>query len=180
MRRGTRSPTKCSRMTKRAESCGRGFSAENKEIYESLSPDTQAALREAIESYGKERPDFLKPKSASAITPFKETYVAYSQFSGDAAHPTLTALRRHLSRGPEKTAYFDVVPEPKDEELDETLHLSCIALITVLVVANEMNGFTEAGKELPELNGELKRLQAERYGSASVAEGMDIRTEMRE
>jgi hypothetical protein len=69
------------------------------------------------------------------------------------------------------------VPKPKEDELDETLHLSCVALITVMVVTTEMNGFTEAGKELPEFNGELRRLQAEKYGSASVAEGMEIRTE---
>jgi len=54
-------------------------------------------------------------------------------------------LARHL-RKEDKTAVFDVVPEPKEDELDETLHLACIALIGMMVVVNEMNGFTEGGK----------------------------------
>jgi hypothetical protein len=40
-----------------------------------------------------------------------------------------------------------------------------------------MNGFTEAGKKLPALNGELVALQTAKYGAQSVRDGMEIRTE---
>jgi hypothetical protein len=40
-----------------------------------------------------------------------------------------------------------------------------------------MNGFTEAGKAVPNLNGELKTLQSERWGPEAISEGMEIRTE---
>jgi hypothetical protein len=49
----------------------------------------------------------------------------------------------------------------------------------MLVVVNEMIGFTQAGKDLPEINHELKVLQADRWGVESIEEGMDIQTEAR-
>jgi hypothetical protein len=153
------------------------FSFENERIFSALSLDTREALKEAVDSF-KAAPklEYLHPKTASSVSPFKESYIAYSQLSGDAAHPTLTALRRHLGMDANKVAYFDVLPPTKDEELDETLHLAFVALIGVMVVVNEMNGFTKAGEQLPALNGELKALQAEKYGVDSVGDGMEIRT----
>ncbi len=153
------------------------FTFENEGIFKTLSPDVQEALKEAIESF-KAAPklEYLNPKAASGVSPFKEAYIAYSQLSGDAAHPTLTALRRHLGVDESKVAYFDVVPGAKDAELDETLHLAFVAFIGVMVVVNEMNGLTKAGEQLPALNGELKTLQAEKYGIASVGEGIEIKT----
>jgi hypothetical protein len=47
-----------------------------------------------------------------------------------------------------------------------------------MVVVNEMNGFTEAGKKSIELNIELKTLQAERWGAGEIGgDGMEIRTQ---
>jgi hypothetical protein len=71
--------------------------------------------------------------------------------------------------------YFDVQPEAKEEELDETLHLGCIALLSMMVAVNEMMGYTEAGKTLPEINRELKELQVKKWGSETISEGIDIR-----
>jgi hypothetical protein len=117
---------------------------------------------------------FLNPKEASDIGPFKEAYAPYAQYSGNAAHPTLTALARHWSPLDEKTAAFDAIPEPTEDQLDETLHLACIALLSIMVVVNEMNGFTEAGRKSIELNIELKTLQAERWGGGEIGgDGME-------
>jgi hypothetical protein len=126
------------------------FTFETEGIFQALSPDAQEALKEAIESF-KEAPrvSFLNPKAASGVSPFREAYIAYSQFSGDAAHPTLTALRRHLGVDGSNIGFFDVSPDPKEAELDETLHLAFIALIGAMVVVNEMNGYTKAGTQLP-------------------------------
>ena len=47
-----------------------------------------------------------------------------------------------------------------------------------MVAVNEMLGFTEAGKRLPELNGELIALQREKFGEMTIGdgEGLEIRT----
>ena len=72
---------------------------------------------------------------------------------------------------------FATLPLPSDHQLDETLHLACIALLSIMVVVNEMNGFTDAGKSLTQLNRELKTLEAERWGAAEDPdEGIEIRT----
>jgi len=154
------------------------FASENESIYQALSPEMQVAVKQRHEEFkAAPRVGFLKQKDASDAGAFKDMYVVYSQFSGDAAHPTIMALSRHWGPAGERTAYFDVEPEPREDELDETLHLSCVALLSMLVVVNEMIDYTEAGKKLPEINQELKTLQAERWGVESIEEGMDIRTE---
>jgi hypothetical protein len=155
------------------------FTFETERILESLSSEMQEAVKNRQETFSAApKMTFLKPKDASGLSAFKETYLVYSQFSGDAAHPTLTALARHWGPADSKTAYFDVSPEPKEQELDETLHLACIALMGIMVVVNEMHGYTEAGKKLPELNHELVVLQAEKWGADdTINGGMDIRTE---
>jgi hypothetical protein len=156
------------------------FAFETESVFETLSEETRMAVTTAYEALRTgQRGEFLKPKHASDIGPFKDMYPAYGQFSGDAAHPTITALARHWGRGEdEKTAVFDVVPEPRENELDETLHLACVALLSIMFLVNEMNGYTEAGKKLIDLNTELKELQAERWGPEEIGgEGLYIRTE---
>ena len=155
------------------------FMMDNSEIFDGLSDETRQEMEKAQESLqAAAKGRYLKFKEASAIGPFKQLYLAYSQYSGDAAHPTFTALMRHFDfKGPK--AEFDVVPTPSDDQLDETLHLACVAMVSAAVAVNEMNGFTEAGKRLPELNGRLKALQAEKFGEKSLGgeETLEIRTD---
>jgi hypothetical protein len=156
------------------------FACENDPIYQALSPELQSATKQRYEEFkAAPKVGFLKQKDVSDAGAFKDMYVVYSQFSGDAAHPTITALSRHWGAKAKDTAYFDVEPEPREDELDETLHLSSVAVISMFVVVNEMIGFTQAGKDLPEINHELKVLQADRWGVESIEEGMDIQTEAR-
>lgn len=155
------------------------FAFQSDAIFESLDPEMQKELRERNETLRKApKLDFLQPKAASHVSAFKETYVVYSQFSGDAAHPTITALARHWAPGESgKTGFFDVQPEATEDELDETLLFACIALLGIMVVVNEMVGFTEAGKTLPEINHQLQVLQDQKWGVETINEGMDILTE---
>jgi Family of unknown function (DUF5677) len=155
------------------------FQFETESLFETLSAETQTAVTAAYNALtNRQTRKFLNPKEASGIGQFKEAYVAYAQYSGSAAHPTLTALARHWSPLDEKTAAFDAIPEPSEDQLDETLHLACIALLSIMVVVNEMNGFTEAGKKSIKLNIELKTLQAERWGAGEIGgDGMEIRTQ---
>jgi hypothetical protein len=154
------------------------FAFETEPILKSLSAETQEAVKRRHEAFmDAPKVGFLRPKEASEVGELKDTYAVYSQFSGDAAHPTITALARHWGEADPKTAFFDAAPAARDRELDETLHLACIALITIMVLVNEMHGYTEAGKQLPALNRDLKALQAERWGQGEIGEGMEIRTE---
>jgi hypothetical protein len=154
------------------------FALETESIFDSLSEEAQDSVKQKHEEFKNgPRLGLPNPKDASDAGPFKETYIAYSQMSGDAAHPTITSLARHWSPGPNGAATLDVEPEPRDDELNETLHLTCIALIGMMVAVNEMVGYTEAGKKLPALNHELKLLQAAKWGAASICEGMEIKTE---
>ena len=154
------------------------FSFENENIFESLSSEMQEAVKQRHEE-NKAAPkvSFLKPKDASELGAFKDMYVIYSQFSGDAAHPTITALARHWGPASQEAVYLEVEPNVDENQLDETLHLGCLAMISMMVVVNEMVGYTDAGKSLLEINHTLKTLQAEKWGPESVEEGMDIRTE---
>jgi hypothetical protein len=155
------------------------FIAENNSVFTGLSRETrdemvraQASLKAAAKGA------YLNYKEASAAGPFREIYLAYSQYSGDAAHATFTALMRHFSFE-NGSAVFDVVPDPSENQLDETLHLACVALIGAAVAVNEMCGPTEAGKRLPELNGNLKALQVEKFGEKSLGsdESLEIKVE---
>jgi hypothetical protein len=101
------------------------FACENDPIYQALSPELQSATKQRYEEFkAAPKVGFLKQKDVSDAGAFKDMYVVYSQFSGDAAHPTITALSRHWGAKAKDTAYFDVEPEPREDELDETLHLS--------------------------------------------------------
>jgi hypothetical protein len=123
------------------------FAFENESIFRGLSEELQTAVAQGKQSFDEgPRVRLLKPKDISGITEFEPTYLVYSQLSGDAAHPTLSALSRHWGRVTEKTASFAFLPDAKEAELDETLHLACMALLTIMVVVNEMHGYIESGQ----------------------------------
>ena len=153
------------------------FIMDHSEIFGGLSEDTKREMERAQKSLqAAAKAQHLKFKKASAIGPFKDSYLAYSQYSGDAAHPTFTALMRHFSfKG--LTATFDVVPEPGEDQLNETLHFACVAMIGAAAAVNEMCGLTEAGRSLHALNEELRQLQLEQFGERTLSEGMEIRVE---
>jgi hypothetical protein len=153
------------------------FSFEDENIFESLSTEMQEAVKQRHAENKGAKVSFLKPRDASELGSFKDMYVIYSQFSGDAAHPTITALARHWGPASLEAVYLDVEPDVDEGQLDETLHLGCLALISMMVVVNEMVGYTEAGRSLLDINHALKGLQAEKWGPESIEEGMDIRTE---
>jgi len=141
------------------------FTVETPRIFNSLSAEMQDAVKEKHDTFAAgPKTGFLMPKQVAGLSEFKETYLVYSQFSGDAAHPTLMALALHWGPAGSTTSYFDVEPKARNSELDETLHLACIALMGIMVVVNEMHGYTEAGTTLPVLNQELVALQNEKWG----------------
>ena len=92
------------------------FAKDSEAIFESLEPEMQQAVDTAITGF--ERSSLLSPKGAAKVGAFKELYLAYSQFSGDAAQPTLTALARYWCRDANNAVEIIVSPEPTKDELD--------------------------------------------------------------
>lgn len=132
------------------------FARSTDEIFGSLEPDMQQQVIRALEKAGKAK--FLSPKGASHVGVFKNAYLAHSQFSGDAAHATLTALSRYWKRS-DGTMEIDAHPAAEQGELDQTLLFASMAVLGLLGSIDEMFGGVPIGESLPALRGELQALQ---------------------
>jgi hypothetical protein len=108
---------------------------------------------------------FLTPKQTVKNSVLKQSYLIYSKLSGDAAHPSILALKRHLVRfveNGEQVMGLDVSPPERGIELTETLDLACNAMIGACVATNQILG------HLPSINSDLQRVFVE-YGERSGA-----------
>jgi hypothetical protein len=95
----------------------------------------------------------------------RQSYLIYSKLSGDAAHPSILALKRHLVRfveNGEQVMGLDLNPPERGTELAETLDLACNAMIGACVAANQILG------HLPAINSDLQKVFVE-YGERSGA-----------
>jgi len=133
------------------------FAQSTSEIFDSLEPDMQSAVVDFLDRVAKS--NLLSPKSASGAGAFKTAYLAYSQFSGDAAHPSLTALARHWRRAEDRTVEVVVRPEVSHAELDQTLIFADMAVLGLLGVIDEMFGHVAPSGALVRLRDELQALQ---------------------
>ena len=133
------------------------FARESEAIFDSLEPEIQEAVDAALS--GIERSAFLTPKGAAKIGAFKELYLAYSQFSGDAAHPTLTALARYWRRDENNAIEIIADPKAKQDELVQTLLFASMAVLGILGTIDEMFGHVSAGKVLQSISEEIKSIQ---------------------
>jgi hypothetical protein len=89
------------------------------------------------------KPAFLNPGGAAADTTVEHTYLVYRNLSRDSAHPSITALKRHLNIGDvdgERLIGLDVQPPPKDDERIQTIDLACIALMALCVGVEDVLG----------------------------------------
>jgi hypothetical protein len=148
------------------------FVTDTNGISQGLSQETRDEMTKAKTWLTALKGSYLKAKDAAAAGPFNEVYLAYSQYSGDAAHPTFTALMRHCIVEDENLT-FDVVPLQIDDQLDDTLHLASISLLSVSAIVNEMCGNTAAGELLPELNARFQTLQTGRFGINDICQGLE-------
>jgi hypothetical protein len=106
---------------------------------------------------------FLTPKQTVKGSVLKRSYLLYSKLSGDAAHPSILALKRHLVRfveNGEQVMGLDVTPLDQRNELVDTIDLACNAMIGACVAANQILSHLSA------INDDLQRLFME-YGTLS-------------
>ncbi len=91
--------------------------------------------------------------------PVELTYAIFGQLSLQAAHPTITALGRHLHselEGDTRHLVIDVVPDVSERELLRTVWWSCDALLGVAIASTEILGGTNDA--LRQAFEELRRL----------------------
>jgi hypothetical protein len=135
------------------------FARATSEIFDGLEPGMQGAVVDFLDRAAKS--NLLSPKSASGAGAFKTAYLAYSQFSGDAAHPSLTALARHWRRAEDRTVEVVVRREVSQAELDQTLIFAGMAVLGLLGIIDEMFGHVAPSGTLVRLRDELQALQDE-------------------
>ena len=88
--------------------------------------------------------------------------------SGDATHVSATSLNRHLVREHEgDTLYLrvDVAPEPRAQEMYDTVEILCAVLLGVCVATNEVLGGTPVGVVLRSMADEFDFLKAARVSA---------------
>jgi len=88
----------------------------------------------------------------------KNAYLWYKQLSSDAAHPSLEALTRHITKEGDGSLLVSVEPVPSEKDILDTIEWACEALMGVIVGANQIAGPVKAGENLPGLFDEFLRL----------------------
>lgn len=106
-------------------------------------------LRERLDQLKARRPKakILNPKKALKDSVMRKAYVFYSQLSSDAAHPSITALKRHMMRIEEEGGWvlgLDVQPFESGTEIADTVNTACNAVLGTCVCVNQILGFTSA------------------------------------
>jgi hypothetical protein len=105
----------------------------------------------------------LNMRQAAESSAVRQAYVWYTILSNDALHVSATSLNRHLVRELEgDTIYLrvDVAPEPRPEEMYDTVDILCSVLLGVCVATNEILGGTPVGVVLRSMADEFDLLKA--------------------
>ncbi len=121
-----------------------------------LGAEMAAQLRARVQEMKKRRPNakLLNAKEALKDNVMRKAYLFYSQLSGDAAHPSITALKRHLFQSMENGEQIwglDVQPAERGMELSSTLDMTCGAVLGTCVGVNQILGGTTASGLLNQL-----------------------------
>jgi Family of unknown function (DUF5677) len=87
----------------------------------------------------------------------KNAYLWYKQLSSDAAHPSLEALTRHITKEADGSLLVSVEAGASEKDTLDTIEWACQALMGVIVGANQIAGLVKAGEKLPSLCDEFMR-----------------------
>jgi hypothetical protein len=88
----------------------------------------------------------------------RNAYLWYKQLSSDAAHPSLEALSRHITKEADGSLLISVEPTAREKDILDTIEWACQALMGVIVGANQVAGPVKAGEKLPSLADEFLTL----------------------
>jgi hypothetical protein len=132
-----------------------------KEIEAAMGDEVGSRVKEIAEelllkSRGEKH---LSPKSAISGTEIERAYIYYKQLSVDAAHPSITALNRHLVET-EGNEVLRLKPRIKDGEAMNTAFLASMALLGGCIAANTAFGGRGEGGRLEGLIAEYHEIAA--------------------
>jgi hypothetical protein len=125
------------------------------------SEGTNAPYEEGLrETMDKLRALYPKPRAINfgEITKAGSAYVWYKQLSSDAAHPSLEALSRHITKQEDGSLLISVEPIASEKDILNTMEWSCQALMGVTVGANQIACRVKSGEMLPTLCDEFVQL----------------------
>jgi Family of unknown function (DUF5677) len=108
-------------------------------------------LRDLIRQSESRFPDRLHVDKTALGSAVGLAYATFDQLSLEAAHPTITALGRHLHselEGDTRHPVIDVVPDVTERQLLRTVWWSCDALLGVAIAFNEIVGGTKMNDAL--------------------------------
>jgi hypothetical protein len=106
-----------------------------------------------------EKSPSLDPKAVAGRGSFPMSYNFYALLSADAAHPSFTALDRHIDKHPNGEAKgFSINPICEPNEEADTLGFLAQAVVGVLSGVNQMWGLPKDEKLIAELVAEFSRL----------------------
>jgi len=88
----------------------------------------------------------------------RHAYLWYKQLSSDAAHPSLEALTRHITKEADGSLLVSVELAASEKDILDTIEWACQALMGVIVGANQIAGPVQAGEKLRALFDEFIRL----------------------
>jgi Family of unknown function (DUF5677) len=126
---------------------------EGESPYEERLRETMDKLREL---YPKPRAiNFAEITKGSRL---ENAYLWYKQLSSDAAHPSLEALTRHITKKADGSIFVSIEPAASEKDYLDTIEWACQALLGVIVGANQIAGPVKAGEKLPALFDEFIRL----------------------
>ena len=123
---------------------------------EELTHAFAGQLRDNLAAMKKNFPNarYLNPKEVAGQSVIEKSYLLYSLLSSDAAHPTITALKRHLVVAIEdgQQVYgLDVAPVLRANAIADTVNLACNAVIGVIVGANQMIQVEELAPQIAKI-----------------------------
>jgi hypothetical protein len=145
------------------------FVLEDLSDLDPLGVEMATQLHARVQELKERRPKakLLNAKEALKDSVMRRAYLFYSQLSGDAAHPSITALKRHLLRlmeNGEQVLGLDIHPVERGMEVANTLDIACNAVLGTCVGVNQILGGTTAGAL-------LKQLLAEYDAMSGIANG---------
>jgi hypothetical protein len=129
----------------------------------SVEPNVRKALEEFV-SKGMQSARSIQLASLLSGSDFERLYRTYRDFSGDAAHVSITSLNRHYVEKPEdRTAVLVVNPELDVVDVNETATELGIATIIATYLLMKVKVQTELWSELQSLVERYKTLVQRPY-----------------
>ena len=118
----------------------------------------EAFRQQLIDDFGK-KPAAIGHLHAAQLGGVADGYIAYRQLSGDAAHPSAVSLSRHVSWDDASGGFsLHANPTLSMNEAEDTYHLLCSAVLTVIVAVHDVAGPVVTGETLADLWGDFRAL----------------------